>query len=92
MKVVWSKSAQHAFREQVVWYEANRGHDFVLTFSLNIQGYIDAICNMPSIGRLIKVENGRSYRSISNHPRCTIFYWHNDREVHIANLRFSAVR
>lgn len=80
------------FREQVVWYEANRGHDFVLSFAHNIEDNINLICSMPTIGRFIKEENGRTYRSIANHPRCAIFYWHNNKEVHIANLKFAATR
>jgi len=90
MKVFWSKKAQHSFYEQVVWYEANLGHGFVETFSHNVEDYVTTICDMPTIGKLIKQVNGRYYRSIANHNRCTIYYWHNDKEVHIANLKFAA--
>lgn len=92
MKVFWSKKAQHAFHEQVVWYEGNRGHDFVISFAKNIEEHIATICEMPTVGRFIKEENKRLYRSIVCHPRCTIYYWHNDKEVHIANLKFVATR
>lgn len=73
MKVSWSKRAQTTFWRQVVWYETNRGHDFVESFSQNLQASIKTISHTPSIGRIIKVANGKTYRSFVNHPQCTIY-------------------
>lgn len=92
MTVHWSKKAQKAFQEQIVWYEANKGHDFVETFASNISSTVNLLATMPSMGAYIKETNGRTYRSFVTHPRCTIFYWYSNKELHIAHLRFSAVR
>lgn len=92
MKECWSKKARHAFHEQTVWYEANKGHDFVESFSANIATTVKLLATMPSMGVFIKESQGRTYRSFVTHPRCTIYYWYNDKEIHIANLRFSAIR
>lgn len=78
--------------EQIVWYEANRGYSFVDSFKRNVLSAIDILTTMPTIGIKIKESDGKDYRSFAIHKRCTMYYWYNEKELHIINLQFKAVK
>ena len=85
-KLKWNKKAIQHFKDQLFWYEMNRGHDFAVTFSENIRVAIDVIWKTPTIGKKEYVINKRAYRSFINHPRCRIFYWYSSKEVRIVDI------
>ena len=89
-RVVWTKTALRAFYDQVFWYRMNMGEQFVRTFVRNIQETVEKITAMPSMGRLeaeLK-KSERPCRSLLSHPKCRIYYWYTEKEVHIIRLRF----
>lgn len=89
-KIVWNKKALRSFHLKAFWYEYNCSHQFVTAFQKNILSSVTSIANMPTIGRNIKEEGGKSWRFFVAHPECKIYYWYNDTELHIIDLIFSA--
>ena len=87
----WNKKALKRFNEQLFWYEVNKGHDFAITFSKNIQSSVLAIVQTPTIGRIEYTIGGKEYRRFVNHPRCKIFYWFSSKEVRIVDIIISNV-
>ncbi|MEL5894539.1 type II toxin-antitoxin system RelE/ParE family toxin [Bacteroides sp. GD17] len=89
LRVTWSKTAIRAFYDEALWYQVNKGGQFVKSFSENIQKTINTVSGMPDIGRLEKEGSRKIYRSVLSHPKCRIYYWHNNHELRVVNLRFT---
>ena len=41
---------------------------------------------MPTIGRYYKTVGKKTYRIVQTHPKSSLFYWHDDKELHV--IRF----
>lgn len=65
----------------------NKGEQFVDTYQENIEETITQIEFMPSIGMSIRKEDSREYRKILAHPKTYIYYWYNETELHILDIR-----
>ena len=50
------------------------------------------IAAMPTIGRLEPQRNGKLYRSFPAHPKCRIYYWYDEKELHVTGLRFTMMK
>ncbi len=91
-RIVWSKVALQAYYNQALWYRINKGEQFVQSFIQSIHATIEKIVNMPTIGRPEQGKNGKPYRSLPAHPKCRIYYWYNERTLHITGLRFTLMQ
>lgn len=85
-KIKWNKRALQHFKDQLFWYEVNRGHHFAVTFSENIKSAVLSIEHTPSVGRMERTIKGKTYRSFVNHPHCKVFYWYSAKEVRIVDI------
>lgn len=90
MKLIWHFTAEQNFYQQIKWYKAYKGLDFATTFRNNVSDTISLITSMPSIGRLEKVYKTKTLRSIFTHPRCRIYYKHDDKTIEITRLYFNS--
>ena len=52
----------------------------------NVAETIKRIQQMPSIGIEHKTIGNKTYRSILTHPKSTLYYWHDDKELHIVRF------
>ena len=89
-KVYWHKKALHAFQIQKFWYLVNKGEQFVESYQKNIVNTISQIEFMPAIGMNIsnlRDREDREYRKILAHPKTYIYYWYNETELHILDIR-----
>ena len=62
------------------------GQQFVNTINANMGKTIELISKSPSIGKLIKKSNEKTYRSILTHKKTRIIYWYNKDSVHVVRL------
>ena len=88
-RIVWSKIALNAYYDQAFWHKINKGEQFVRSFVRNIRETVEKIADMPTISRLEPERNKKQYRSFPSHPKCRIYYWYNEEELHITGLRFT---
>lgn len=88
-RVVWGKIALQAYYKQAFWYKTNKGVQFAQSFVRNIHETINQIAAMPTIGRPEPSRNRKIYHSFPAHPKCRIYYWYDEKEIHITGLRFS---
>lgn len=72
-KIVWNKKALRSFHLKAFWYEYNCSHQFVIAFQKNILSSVTSIANMPTIGRNIKEEGGKSWRFFGKHSAWCVF-------------------
>jgi len=87
--VKWSKKALKKFDEKALWYLANRGETFARSFAIDVKDNVNTMSQMPGIGLLRRQEGNRTYRVFHNHPKCSILYWYNYKELHIIDLVFT---
>ena len=85
-RVVWGKIALQAYYKQAFWYKTNEGEQFVQSFVRNVHERINQIAAMPTIGRLEPQRNGKLYRSFPAHPKCRIYYWYDEKELHVTGV------
>lgn len=85
-KIKWNKKALQHFKDQLFWYEVNKGHSFAVAFSKNIKSAVSTIEYSPGIGRVEQVIKNKTYRSFANHPHCKIFYWHSAKEIRVVDI------
>ena len=88
-RVVWGKIALQTYYQQAFWYKTNEGEQFTQSFVRNIHETINQIAAMPTIGRPEPSRNRKIYHSFPAHPKCRIYYWYDEKEIHITGLRFS---
>ena len=88
-RVVWGKIALQAYYKQAFWYKTNKGVQFAQSFVRNIHETINQIAAMPTIGRPEPSRNRKIYHSFPAHPKCRIYYWYDEKEIHITGLLFS---
>lgn len=86
LKLVISRKAALTFYRTGLWYQLNRGWPFAETYEANIEETISLIRRTPSVGKIIKEKGGKTYRFFIAHPLTKIFYWYNDKEVHISEI------
>lgn len=91
-KVYWRKKALNAFQRQKLWYLVNKDEQFVNTYQENIVSTIERITFMPSIGVLVKKSNDKEYRKLLAHPKSWIYYWYDNNELHILDIRSSVMK
>ncbi len=91
-RIVWGKVALRAYYDQALWYRTNKGEQFVQSFVRNIQETIDSIAAMPTIGIPAPPKSKKQYRSFPSHPKCRIYYWYDEKELHITGLRFMSMQ
>ena len=91
-KVYWRKKALNAFQMQKFWYMINKDEQFVASYQENIEKTITQIEFMPSIGLSIRNLDGRAYRKILAHPKSWIYYWYDNNELHILDIRSSVMK
>ena len=91
-RIVWGKMALQAYYKQAFCYKTNKGDQFVQSFVRNIHETIEKIAIMPTIGRPESQKNRKQYRSFPSHPKCRIYYWYDEKELHITGLRFTMMK
>ena len=91
MRYVFSTLARKQYEQKANWYLRFRGKDFERSFTKNLFSAIDAIAQMPTIGRIERQGKGSTFRSFLAHPGCRIFYVHTPTLVRIQRLHFSAM-
>lgn len=84
-----SRKAQNSFDRQCYWYLQNCGITHIATFEKDIRSTLNTLSLSPTIGRKIKVQNGYTYATYANHPRCLVFYAYNKKEIKILNFIFT---
>ena len=73
-----------------VWYIAHYyGKQYVVTMQENIIHTVKVLQSFPSTGLLHKKKANKEYRSLLAHPKCKIYYWFDDQELHIIDVRFT---
>ncbi len=55
----------------------------------NIMDDIDALCETPTIGRLMANEGRHQYRVFVSKKKCIIKYWYNSRTLYIVDIVFT---
>ncbi|MBQ7443884.1 MAG: type II toxin-antitoxin system RelE/ParE family toxin [Bacteroidaceae bacterium] len=92
MKYVLSTMARKQFEGRALWYHRFKGTDFERSFVKNIFETLDAISQMPTIGRIEGITKTSTRRSFLAHPGCRIFYRHDSKMVRVERLHFSPMR
>ena len=85
-EIIWHLRARKAYFRLIYWYLFNGGPQFVKSINANMDKTIELISKSPSIGKLIKKNNKKTYRSILTHKKTRIVYWYNKDSVHIVRL------
>jgi plasmid stabilization system protein ParE len=86
LKVKWGKRAFRIFIRQWRWEGDNVGIQAAETMRSNVAETIKRIQQMPTIGIEHKKKGGKTYRSILTHPKSSLYYWHDDKELHIVRF------
>ena len=85
-EIIWHLRARKAYFRLIYWYLFNVGQQFVNTINDNMGKTIELVSKSPSVGKLIKKSNEKTYRSILTHKKTRIIYWYNKDSVHIVRL------
>lgn len=85
-KITWGKRAFRIFVRQWRWEGDNVGKQAAETMRKNVANAILRIQQMPSVGRLHKINGNKTYRIIQTHPKSSLLYWHNEHEIHIVRF------
>ncbi|MBR2201038.1 MAG: type II toxin-antitoxin system RelE/ParE family toxin [Bacteroidales bacterium] len=85
-KISWGKRAFRIFVKQWCWEGANVGMQAAETMRFNVEKTLIKIQQMPTIGRLCKETNNKTYRIIKTHPKSSLYYWHNETEVRVVRF------
>ena len=86
LKIVWGKRAFRIFVRQWRWEGDNVGQQAAETMRLNVANTLKQIQMMPTIGRYYKTVGKKTYRIVQTHPKSSLFYWYDDKELHV--IRF----
>lgn len=90
LKLIWHKKALNSINKLSVWYIAhNYGNQYVVTMQRNIIHTIDSLHSFPTSGILHKRKANKEYRSLLAHPKCRIYYWFDDKELHIIDVKYT---
>lgn len=90
LKLIWHRKALDSINKISTWYTAhNYGKQYVVTMQENISHTIKSLQSFPSSGLLYKTEANKEYRSHLAHPKCRIYYWFDDKELHIIDIRYT---
>lgn len=90
LKLIWHKKALNSINKISVWYIAhNFGNQYVVTMLDNITDTVNALYSFPCSGRLHKRKANKEYRSLLAHPKCRIYYWFDDKELHIIDVKYT---
>lgn len=86
LKVEWGKRAFRIFVRQWRWEGDNVGLQAAETMRRNVAETIAKIRQMPTIGRRVKVVGNKTYCVILTHPKNSLYYWYDDKELHIVRF------
>ena len=90
LRLIWHKKAINSINKISAWYIAhNYGNQFVITVHENISFTVKSLHSFLSSGLLHKKEANKEYRSHLAHPKCRIYYWFDDKELHIIDIRYT---
>lgn len=89
LELSWGKVAFRLFVRQWRWEGDNVGLKAAETMRQNVANSIMLIRQMPSTGWLYKKVGKRTYRIIQTHPKSSLLYWHDDKEIHIVRFIIS---
>lgn len=90
LKVTWGRRAFRIFVRQWRWEGDNVGVQAAETMRLNVADTIGKIRQTPTIGRYYKTIGKKTYRIVQTHPKSSLFYWYDDRELHIVRFIVAA--
>ena len=68
------------------WEGGNVGIQAAETMRQNVANTLKRIQQAPSVGRFYKTVGKRTYRIVQTHPKSSLFYWYDDKELHV--IRF----
>ena len=85
----WGKRAFRIFVRQWRWEGDNVGLQAAETMRKNVADAIMQIRQMPTIGRFHKRIGTKTYRIVQTHPKSSLLYWYNKKELHIVRFIMS---
>ena len=86
LKVSWGKCAFRIFIRQWRWEGDNVGLQAAETMRKNVADTIKRIQQTPAIGHFYKSVGKKTYRIVQTHPKSSLFYWYDNRELHIVRF------
>lgn len=83
-----AKRASGKLLAQAMWYRKHRDGSFVATLMANLFDDLDALCQTPSIGKVVAMKGRHEYRSFVSHRKCIIKYWYTTRALYVVDIVF----